>query len=328
MIKELFEDIFLIEIPLRNNPLKALNSYVLRGEESLIIDTGFDTPENRTLLFEALKKLGINMPSARLFLTHLHSDHTGLAAYLAQEGVKVFMGERDSGYLKNSLHKNSPHWVHIQNLALAQGLEEDHLDIEHHPGFRFRPKQLPPLHPSKAGDIFTAGEYTLEVIDLPGHTPGLQALYDKKKGFLFSGDHLLESITPNITYWGESFGDALGIYLLHLEKLKTMFLTQVFSAHRALPPAPYLRIEELILHHQRRLDEIRGLLADTGPSTVRDITRLMHWEIRANSWETFPSPQKWFAAGETHAHLRHLREMGEVIEEEKGGVLYFTLIKE
>lgn len=325
MYKELYPGIFHIEIPLRNNPLKALNCYVLKGEESLIIDTGFDTEENRSLLFEALKELHIDPKKTRLFLTHLHSDHTGLAAYLAKEGVKVYMGQIDGDFLKNSLHVDSPHWVHIKELAHAQGLEEDKLDITLHPGFRFRPKELPPLINTSAGDHFSVGEYNLEVLDLPGHTPGLQALYEKERGFLFSGDHLLESITPNITFWGEEYGDSLGIYLKNLDKLTKMNITQIFSSHRELPMDHLSRIKELKDHHKERLSEIRKILKELGPSTVRDITKRMSWDIRAKDWEDFPSAQKWFAAGEAHAHLRHLKELGEVCEENRDGIIYFSL---
>ncbi|NLY37606.1 MAG: MBL fold metallo-hydrolase [Tissierellia bacterium] len=325
MYKELYPGIFHIEIPLRNNPLKALNCYVLKGEESLIIDTGFDTEENRTILFEALKLLEIDPRKTRLFLTHLHSDHTGLAAYLAREGVKVYMGEVDGDFLKNSLHEDSPHWVHIKEMSLAQGMEEDKLEISLHPGFRFRPKELPPLINTAAGDTFSVGDYNLEVLDLPGHTPGLQALYEKKRGFLFSGDHLLMSITPNITFWGEEYGDSLGIYLENLDKLTKMNITQIFSSHRELPQDHLSRIKELKDNHQERLDEIRKFLKELGPSTVRDITKKMTWDIRAKGWEDFPSAQKWFAAGEAHAHLRHLKELGEVKEEKRDGIIYFSL---
>lgn len=326
MYKELYPGIFLVEIPLRNNPLKALNCYVIKGEESLIIDTGFDTEENRSLLFKALEELEIDPKKTRLFLTHLHSDHTGLAAYLGQEGIKVYMGEVDSDFLKESLYEDSFHWVDIQELALAQGLKEDKLDIQRHPGFRFRPKELPPMIKTKEGDCFKVGDYKLEVLDLPGHTPGLQALYDKEKGFLFSGDHLLDSITPNITFWGEEYGDSLGIYLKNLDKLRQMHIRQVFSSHRELPQDHLKRITELIGHHADRLSEIKIILEKLGPSTVRDVTKRMSWDIRAKDWNDFPSAQKWFAAGEAHAHLRHLRELGEIKQETREGIFYFSLL--
>lgn len=41
-------DIYRIEVPLPNNPLRYLNSYVVRGRDRfLVIDTGFNRPECR-----------------------------------------------------------------------------------------------------------------------------------------------------------------------------------------------------------------------------------------------------------------------------------------
>jgi len=40
MIEEIFKDFFRLEIPLPRSPLKALNSYLIKGEDRfLIIDT-------------------------------------------------------------------------------------------------------------------------------------------------------------------------------------------------------------------------------------------------------------------------------------------------
>lgn len=326
MYKEIFPDIFQVEIPLRNNPLRALNCFILRGKRSLVIDTGFDTQENRLILSRALEDLGINPASCDLFLTHLHSDHTGLAHYLSEEGLTVYMGE-DRNYLENSLREDSPHWLAIKKYSLSQGLAQDKLDIKEHPGFKYRPKEIPEIIPTEEGDTFQVGDYSLEVLDLPGHTPGLQALYERSRGLLFSGDHILAGITPNITFWGEEVGDSLGIYMDNLKRVKTMDIRGVLSSHRYLPQDPLKRIDELLAHHEKRLEETRSILRGKAPQTVRNITRSMHWDIRARDWDDFPSSQKWFAAGEAQAHLVHLREKGEVKEESLEGVLYYSLIK-
>jgi hypothetical protein len=38
----------------------------------------------------------------------------------------------------------------------------------------------------------------------------------------------------------------------------------------------------------------------------------MTWSIRAKSWEDFPDSQKWFATGETLAHLFYLKNLGRL----------------
>ena len=42
--------------------------------------------------------------------------------------------------------------------------------------------------PMQEGDVFTVGDFTLEVVWIPGHTPGSAALLDRKHRFLISGD--------------------------------------------------------------------------------------------------------------------------------------------
>jgi glyoxylase-like metal-dependent hydrolase (beta-lactamase superfamily II) len=53
----------------------------------------------------------------------------------------------------------------------------------------------------REGDRLKVGEYNLEVVDLPGHTPGQIGLWEADKGYLFSGDHILSDISPNISAW-------------------------------------------------------------------------------------------------------------------------------
>lgn len=322
---ELAPGIYKLDLPLRNNPLKSLNCFFVTGEDSLIIDTGFNTEEGEALIREAMKTLGMVPEKTSLFLTHLHSDHTGLAARLGEWGIKIFMGETDHGLLQDSLDPNGSYWSQEIENANRQDLSQEKLRLSDHPGYKYRPLALPDIKTTQEGDVFLVGDYALQVIDLPGHTPGLQALYEPEHGFLFSGDHILERITPNITYWGAFFEDSLKQYLKSLDKVLGLSVTRVFSSHRELPTDHRARIEQIRQHHDDRLQECREIL-QAGPASVRDVTRQLHWDIRAKTWEDFPASQKWFAAGEAQAHLIHLRDLGEVIEEEHEGIVYYRLI--
>lgn len=83
-------DIYRIEVPLPNNPLRYLNSYVVRGRDRfLVIDTGFNRPECREALFTGLDSLRVDLARTDLFLTHLHADHTGLVGDFARAGSRI-----------------------------------------------------------------------------------------------------------------------------------------------------------------------------------------------------------------------------------------------
>jgi hypothetical protein len=65
------------------------------------------------------------------------------------------------------------------------------------------------------------------------------------------------------------------------------------------------RIRELHEHHRDRLNEVLAALRD-GPKTAIQIAPAITWDITFKRWEEFPPAQKWFAFGETLAHLRFL----------------------
>ena len=48
------------------------------------------------------------------------------------------------------------------------------------------------LIPLEEGDLFECGEYSLKVIEIPGHTFGSVAFFDQSHGILFSGDSVQE----------------------------------------------------------------------------------------------------------------------------------------
>ena len=95
MAEQLAKDLWRLEIPLEGSPLKTLNSYLIRGERSLLIDTGFRRASCRAAMERQLEELEVDRERMDIFVTHLHSDHVGLAPELVRPGCRIFMGEID-----------------------------------------------------------------------------------------------------------------------------------------------------------------------------------------------------------------------------------------
>src|SRR5699024_9639007 len=98
MYTQIEGNIFTIPVPLPDNPLRNLNSYLIRAEgggRHLLIDTGFRRAECLDALQEGLAELGVRLEDTDIFLTHLHSDHTGLAGDLAAPGARVYISRED-----------------------------------------------------------------------------------------------------------------------------------------------------------------------------------------------------------------------------------------
>lgn len=325
-MKEVYKNIYLVEIPLKGNPLKSLNCFIIKTDQgSLIIDTGFNTEENQEIMKKVINDLDLDLEKTSLFLTHLHSDHTGLASFLNKIGVKTYMSKVDGQILESSLSVEGDHWRNIYDNGMLQGLGEDNLNLDTHPGLKFRPTEALNYIGVEPGEVLTVGDYAFEVIDLIGHTPGIVGLYEKNHKILFCGDHILGKITPNIIFWGFEYGDMLGKYLSSLDKVYNMDIEHLFSSHRFLVDNHKARIEEIKDHHRERLEETIKALKKHGSSTVRTVTKNLSWDIRSKNWDDFPSSQKWFAAGEAHAHLERLRSLNKVDYEIVDGVIYYFL---
>ena len=128
MVEQLYHnpDIYRIYVPLPDNPLKYLNCYVLVSDgETLIIDTGFNRPECKQALFDGLDELQVDFAHTKLFLTHLHGDHSGLTEELTVRGVPVFMNAIDYNYLCQELASGG--WQAMDRFFSAKAFQEKKL---------------------------------------------------------------------------------------------------------------------------------------------------------------------------------------------------------
>ncbi len=160
-------------------------------------------------------------PQLVVINTHEHWDHIGLNAMLLKE--------------KNSLtvaHKAGVKWIEDHEYQFKQSFEA--FTPELNPDKQTRqtywkevgqPVKVQLL--LKGNEVFKNIEYELEVIYTPGHSPGSICLFEKQKGFLFSGD----------TVQGGGFFGKLPLYinvtqyLDSLRRLKKLNPCVIFGGH-------------------------------------------------------------------------------------------------
>ena len=315
MPEEVWQGIYRIPVPLPNNPLKELNSYLIRGKEgNLLIDTGFRQEACRQALQAGLEELGVRLEETDILLTHLHSDHTGLAADFITPGRRIYINAGEQARMEKSAEGET--WKNSDVRYLEEGMAPEQLSELHstNPARAWAPlprfEQYVPLSPGQEMEV---GGHKLVALLTGGHTPGHTSLWLPEEEVMFTGDNILFDITPNITAW-EGVGDSLGDYLATLRAMRDYPVKLALPGHRKSGDFAR-RVEELLTHHQARLEEARRIVKENGGLTAYQITGRMTWKIRASSWETFPLVQKWFAMGECFSHLDRLRELGEVRRE-------------
>ncbi len=311
---EVMKGIYRIEIPLPGNPLKAVNSYVIRGRErNLVIDTGMRRHECLDAMRTGLERLGINLSDTDFFITHFHADHLGLVSELAQETAEIYLNAPDATRMLGGFAES------LERSGRLHGFPEHELmkTLDHHPGRLYGPKLPLRFTHTDDGRMIRAGDYTFRCVETPGHSFGHTCLYDAEHRMLISGDHILADITPNLQAWFDNW-NPLQEYLKSLEYAALLDVTLVLPGHRDVFHDMRGRIEELKRHHENRAEEALHVLK-TGPKTAYQVASGMTWDIACDSFDLFPLSQKWFALGETIAHLAHLESLskiaGEVTEE-------------
>lgn len=319
MIQKHTENIYSFHITLPRNPLKWLNCYVVRGingGRDLLIDSGFNTPKCLADLKKGMKEMELDPKNVDVFFTHAHADHVGNANALKAMGCRLMMGRVDYEYfltkpwinqVEHSKKDGIPEFLRI-SMDAGQGQSDD-----------FTADLV------EEGAVLRYGGYELECILTPGHTPGHMCLYDRAHKLMFTGDHVLFDITPNITYGGEG-SNMLGDYLKSLDKIEQYDVELALPSHRTTGGKSFLqRVEEIKQHHEVRLAEAERVVREFPDICGYEAAQHMDWSIHASSWEEFPNGQKWFATGEALAHLVYLDSVGRIkSHESEAGLIEFS----
>ena len=323
--EEVAKNIYRIPVFLPDSPLKELNSYLIKDpERSLLIDTGFRLDACLEALIRGLDELGEDPADVDILLTHMHSDHAGLAADIVGEERHIFISETDYKLLATNDAEEKLVVVTLAERFRTAGMPTFIIDsmTEINPAIAYSPKTGATQYTViNDGDLIHAGGYEFRCILTPGHTPGHICLWYEADGIMFTGDHVLFNITPNITAW-TFVEDSLADYLNSLRAISVYPVKTSLPGHRK-PGDFHVRIEELLRHHDIRLAEIERLISETPGSTAYDISGKMRWKIRATNWEEFPPTQKIFAVGECMAHLDYLMKRHRIYSQFDGKLVRF-----
>ena len=311
MIEEIDRNLYRLEIPLPQNPLKSINSYVIKSPlRNLVIDTGLNREECRKALLQGFETLRVDLAQTDFFITHLHADHLALATTIAHHTASIYLNDADARRIAIFQKRSG-----FEQFALLHGMPEDEVKegLDNHPGVKYGVGLVPAFHICTEGDTMQVDDYEFTCLETPGHSFGHMCLYEPRRKYLLSGDHILGDITPNIQTWFEDW-NPLVAYLASLDKTYLLDVKLVLPGHRKIFRDCRRRIDELKQHHDARAREVLAILSDVG-KTAYEVASMMTWDIVCDSWDTFPVAQKWFALGEAIAHLVYLESRNELRRE-------------
>ena len=277
------------------------------GEEADLLDCGMNAEESLQAIHAATRHLGARRLRT-LLVTHIHPDHYGAAGALAG----------GPGLADLYIHRLEVPLVHPRYVELEQLVEEVHryLLVNGVPAEEAEVlsnsqralselvKTAEPAVQLDGAETVVMGRRRVRVEWTPGHSPGHICLYEPADRLLFAGDHILPDLSPNIGLHPQSTPDPLHEYLEGLRRMAAYEPKRVLPAHgRPFTDAP-ARVDALVSHHQRRLDQILEIVGADEMSAWQVAVDL--WGPRENLYE------KRLALQEGLAHLQALAVEGKV----------------
>jgi glyoxylase-like metal-dependent hydrolase (beta-lactamase superfamily II) len=305
-----------------------VNAYVIEEERGLLLfDVGIGKEESQTALAQGFARIGCGLKDVnRIVLSHGHIDHYGAAVWAMEQigrPVPVMIHPADA----DKVLESSPDLItllgrnggSISRLGVPlRVLEEMIAAIRRESGLGKRLAKVTPLLP---GHQFKCRRVTLEVLHMPGHTPGLCCLYDREHQILFSADHLLEHVSPNPLIELRADGEPASFrplisYFKSIGRVRALPVDLVLPGH-ATPFAEHRAvIDSLFKFYEQRQSRLLAAL-ERRPLTVYEAMRELF--PAGNAFELF------LMLSETFGNLELMEDRGKVKRGMEDGILRFRI---
>jgi glyoxylase-like metal-dependent hydrolase (beta-lactamase superfamily II) len=303
--------------------LNHINLWLLEGDDACtVIDTGLAADVCREAWVSLEQDALAGRPLERVFVTHDHPDHMGLAAWLAERhAAEVWMSQWS--------HASSAEYLRTGPDVVGERL----LSFVRSHGMEIKPDGDPPLrgdhrtwfggspalsHAPVDGEQLTLGGAQWQVIETGGHCRGHLCLYDAERRILISGDQVLPSISPNVSVLASApDADPLRAYLESLTRLEACEPgTLVLPSHGRPFQALHRRIADLRAHHFEQLERLRQFCSE--PRAAYETLPVMFGRVLRGF-------HRILALGEALAHLHYLASEGQVTRSVgSDGIVRFT----
>lgn len=280
--------------------------YVIESDPLTLIDTGVATQIAYDRLVAQFEENGLRIADVgRIILTHKHIDHIGNAWRIQEQtGAEVLIHESELKSIEN-VDEQGERFVTLLNrrFEVWDVPSRQYADNKQMPPWEIKPTRGSALQDGQKIDV---GDEVLQVIHTPGHTMGSICLLSERH--LFSGDHVLEKISPNVGGGDIRQDGLLRHFLQSLQRVQDLA-----SSHLVMPGhgQPFENVTQrcidLAQHHEERLLKTREILSDRTMSV---------YEVASELFGELDDFHVFLGCAEANAHLEYLVEEGLVEKDE------------
>lgn len=278
--------------------LGPVNVHLVDESPLTLIDTGPNLPEALEALRDNVHRVGRRLEDIeRIVVTHLHEDHSGLAATIERmSGATVFAHPWEADRLRGY----DDYLMYLPLLERA-GVPADVIQVlrKAYAEIRRLGEDIEEVEGIEDGDLIDFDRGSFEVLHTPGHTPGSVCLYRAADRSLIAADTVLANISPNPVLSPDPLApsrrfQSLGEYLVSLARIRELAPTVIHGGHGP----DVTDFESHFLKTMRSADErqstLEGLL-ESGGSTA--------WEACVALFPHAKNEHRFLALSETLAHL-------------------------
>ncbi len=318
------DDVHKLEIPTPFG-VGRVNCYVFTADGLTVLDPGPATESAYEKLAAGLDAHGFAVADVdRVLITHPHMDHFGIANRVVEESGARTVAHRDATrHLADPIEHFDREQAFFRPFLKAMGVPEQIAGTAVTLPEAYTDYQEPLAVDRELtdGDIVDVG-VDLTAVHTPGHAPGSVCFVPSTESVAFTGDHVLQHISPNPLLTVAPGTDdertrSLPSYLDSLDVIRTVEAAVGHGGHGETIPDLNGRAEEILDHHHRRKERIADMIDETGPMTAYDIMQEMFPDLPAT--EVFPG------MSEVIGHLDLLEDEDRVAISEEDGVKRYAL---
>lgn len=314
-VTEVVPGVHRLALPLGIHGVSTVSAYLLHGADGggeggdVLVDCGIAAgqdppvpgaePDPCGALDQALRTAGSRLERiARLVITHAHIDHYGLAGEVVRRsGGELWMHE--ASRLDLAKYRDPDEAVDRRMIMLADhGLYGRELTESSEGLLDWMPVMPSIATPDRVltgGERLSVGDRDWDVVHTPGHSPGHVCLFSAADRLLCSGDHLLQVVSPPVTFERGFEMDPMGSYLDSLERVAALEPELVLPGHGPPFRDGARRAMTIARSKRRRLDQIRDMVTQREQTVTELTTTLFRTELTG--------AQRHFAMAEILADL-------------------------